>query len=307
LKVSGPLALLKKNRPLWLKLRYAYREARHNRDSRRRYRGDMPLLTPVQERVVGELRSTGLAMLPCSELVPTGVWEELSETMEGFVRSEQVERGAQSYLADPGRSGSGKEYLIRAHPKFCTLPGDSPWLRFGVCPAVLDIVNTYLGLCAKLNYVDLWYTVPLPREREAVASQRWHRDPEDRRVVKVFLYFSDVDARAGPFQYARGTAAGGPYARLWPNRTPMDASYPPEEEVSRAIPPSERVTCTGPRGTLIFCDTHGLHRGGFATERPRVLAVWSYLSPASLFERRFFVDWSGCEPPGDPAARFALI
>jgi hypothetical protein len=42
------------------------------------------------------------------------------------------------------------------------------------------------------------------------------------------------------------------------------------------------VTFTGPKGTLILCNTSGLHRGGFATAGPRVLATATYCSPASL-------------------------
>ena len=45
----------------------------------------------------------------------------------------------------------------------------------------------------------------------------------------------------------------------------------------------ERIeTFTGQRGTLIFCNTSGFHRGGYATGKPRVLATWTYSSPASL-------------------------
>ena len=33
---------------------------------------------------------------------------------------------------------------------------------------------------------------------------------------------------------------------------------------------------------MVFCNTSGFHRGGFATERPRVLATVTYSSPASL-------------------------
>ncbi|HSI98275.1 MAG TPA: hypothetical protein VK926_07925, partial [Gaiellaceae bacterium] len=39
---------------------------------------------------------------------------------------------------------------------------------------------------------------------------------------------------------------------------------------------------TGQKGTLLFCNTAGFHRGGFATARPRVLATATYSSPASL-------------------------
>jgi hypothetical protein len=55
-----------------------------------------------------------------------------------------------------------------------------------------------------------------------------------------------------------------------------------DEEVMRSVPREDITTFTAPRGTLIFCNTSGLHRGGFATARPRVLATATYCSPASL-------------------------
>lgn len=56
----------------------------------------------------------------------------------------------------------------------------------------------------------------------------------------------------------------------------------PDEDVARSVPSEEIATFTGPKGTLILCNTSGLHRGGFATAGPRVLATATYCSPASL-------------------------
>jgi hypothetical protein len=42
------------------------------------------------------------------------------------------------------------------------------------------------------------------------------------------------------------------------------------------------VTFTAPKGTIIFCNTSGFHRGGFARGKPRALATWTWDSPASL-------------------------
>src|SRR5207237_47956 len=76
---------------------------------------------------------------------------------------------------------------------------DDPWLRFGLNPRLLDIANTYLGMWAKLEYVDVWYT-PAAGAGERQSSQRWHRDFNDRHLLKAFLYLVDVDRDAGPFE-----------------------------------------------------------------------------------------------------------
>ena len=156
---------------------------------------------------------------------------------------------------------------------------DDPWLRLGTNPRLLDLANAYLGLWSKLEYVDLWYTPPAPEE-ERRSSQRWHRDFNDRHLLKAFIYLVDVDHETGPFEYVPRTAPGGELDSLWPWR-PLGDNYPPQEEFTQRIE-GRAVTFTAPKGTIIFCNTCGFHRGGFATGKPRVLATFTWDSPASL-------------------------
>ena len=119
------------------------------------------------------------------------------------------------------------------------------------------------------------------RRRARKASQRWHRDFNDKHLLKAFLYLVDVDEGTGPFEYVPGSAPGGRYADAWPWR-PLGENYPPDGELEERIPAEAIKTFTGPKGTLLFCNTSGFHRGGFATAKPRVLATVTYSSPASL-------------------------
>src|SRR5437899_1152655 len=101
-----------------------------------------------------------------------------------------------------------------------------------------------------------------------------------------------------------GSAPGGPHGDAWPWR-PLGENYPTEDELERRVD-GARVF-TGPTGTLLFCNTAGFHRGGFATERPRVLATATYSSPASLAsltERSY--SFSGTLEGLDAPTRFAL-
>ena len=85
------------------------------------------------------------------------------------------------------------------------IASDSPWLRFATSERLLGVVNSYRGVYTKLVGLDNMYTVPFPDSGKRIASQRWHRDPEDQHVVKCILYFSDVDEDAGPFEYIPGS------------------------------------------------------------------------------------------------------
>jgi hypothetical protein len=294
-------------RRVWREIKFwGYGQGWLNRRSRRELQRQPPTLTPSQQKVVADLNHHGLAVVGIEELPGLGdIWPRAAEAGREFVASERVQRGIDAYRPEEGKA-QGKDYLVRQWESRPTLDLTDLWLRLGLSQAILDPVNVYLGLWSKLNYVDLWYTIPSAAERKAVASQRWHRDPEDERLVKVFLYLSDIDAEAGPLEYVRGSHGGGRHGALWPNPDPGTASYPPDGAVEATIPAGDRVACTGPTGTLVFCDTHGLHRGGLAREKPRVLANWAYVTPASIFARRFEVARSPHNGDLSQAARFAL-
>jgi hypothetical protein len=134
---------------------------------------------------------------------------------------------------------------------------------------------------AKLSYLDLWYTVPQAPGTERAASQLWHRDFDDRHLLKAFLYLVDVDDETGPFEYVAGSHPSGRYASLWEWR-PLGTGRIAEGEVTANTRREDVKTLAGPSGTIILCNTSGLHRGGFSTAKPRVLATATFCSPASL-------------------------
>ena len=266
-------------------------------------------LTPVQQRVLGELRSAGISLVSFDELVGDGrLWQELKTEMDAFVADAEARLAA-------GKKGGKKTFLIRRYERGksklpfepAVLPSDGPWLRYAAGDALLGIVNAYRGAMTKLVDFDQWYTLPVGEEQGRVDSQQWHRDPEDQHVVKVFLYFSDVDEEAGPFEYIPDSAEGGRYGHLWPwgKGSPR---YPPTEELERAIPTSDRLSATGPAGTVVICDTSGFHRGGYARSRPRVLSTHTYvnrkITPDKPERRKFQVDWRDNEL--SEQSRFAL-
>ena len=291
---------------LWLRSRFYRSWDTVNDEARRAFEADRPRLTAVQQRVVGELQARGVAHVHFDELIgDAGLWKDLGRRVEAWLASADIQARERAYRDEVHRGASWKEYIImqrgaQARP---VIAWDDPWLQVGLLPRVLDVVNSYLGLYAKLMYVDLWDTIALDRERKLIGSQQWHRDPDDVRLVKIFLYFTDVDAGAGPLHYIPESRRGDKYGGLWPLKIP-GSNYPPAEELERAIPPSQWQVCAHPAGTLVFVDTTGFHMGGRATTTNRVFATWEYASHAAF--GRYFVP--GPRPAGDvpAAARFAL-
>ena len=264
-----------------------------------------PTLDVTQQRILEELRRDGISVLRYEELLDEPAPAKLQADVAPFVA--QSEERARAAGPAPRKKS---DFIIRRfvdksddapEPTF-TL--DSVWLRVGASERVLDIVNSYRGEPTRLHHVDNWFTVPFSGADSRVGSQRWHRDPEEEHVVKLFLYLSDVDEDAGPFEYVRGSFAGGRYGHLWPWN--KDDRYPPEAELYDSIDPADRVAVTGSAWTMLTCDTGGFHRGGFARTKPRVLATWSYVSLSKRGHRRFVVDLDRPEAELPDQVRTAL-
>ena len=275
-----------------------------NRSSRERFGEAPPALDDVQEGILADVRQHGYAVRSFEELVPDErQWRALEEQRDRFVASTEADLAAGG---EHVRVRPGKEFVVRLQSYGVELGFDDPWFRAVSSHRLLDLANAYLGLWSKLEYVDVWYSVPQPAAAERISSQRWHRDYNDRHLLKVFLYLVDVDEEMGPFQYVAGSQPGGPYDDAWAWQ-PLGQHYPTEEELEARVPSSAVKAFTGPAGTLVFCNTAGFHRGGFSTTDPRVLATATYSSPASLASltvRSF--EYSGALGDLDAPTRFAL-
>jgi Phytanoyl-CoA dioxygenase (PhyH) len=274
-----------------------------NRTSRRHFSDDQPVLDDVQRRILADVEAHGFATAPFEDLFPVEHWHEVEAMADRFVSATEADLAAGG---ENVRVREGKEFVVRLHSYGVELGLDDPWFRAVASHRLLDLANTYLEMRSKLEYVDVWYSVPQTAGAERVSSQRWHRDYNDKHLLKVFLYLVDVDEDMGPFQYVPGSEPGGEYADAWA-WTPLGQNYPTEEELETRIPSSAIHTFVGTKGTLIFCNTAGFHRGGFSTTEPRVLATATYSSPASLAsltERSY--DFAGSLEDLDEATRFAL-
>jgi hypothetical protein len=250
------------------------------------------------------VREHGYSLRSFADLFPdVAQWRALEVQRDRFVAATEADLAAGG---EHVRVRPGKEFVVRLQSYGVELDADDPWFGVVASRRLLDIANAYLEMWSKLEYVDVWYSVPQPEAAERISSQRWHRDYNDKHLLKVFLYLVDVDEKMGPFQYVAGSQPGGPYADAW-GWQPLGQNYPTEEELEGRIPESAVKTFTGPAGTLLFCNTAGFHRGGFSTTRPRVLATATYSSPASLASLTVrSYTYTGAVGDLDDATRYAL-
>jgi hypothetical protein len=68
---------------------------------------------------------------------------------------------------------------------------------WGVSPALLRIAQHYFGLPAAYDGPKVAFT---PVDGRQAGTRLWHRDREDRRMIKVAIYLNDVTEGGGPLQ-----------------------------------------------------------------------------------------------------------
>jgi hypothetical protein len=142
------------------------------------------------------------------------------------------------------------------------------------CPHVLAIANhafliqlaiDYLGCMPTISTIGMRWS--FPGDGPSIQTQHFHRDPDDWRFFKLFIYLSDVDLESGPHLYVKGTHchAGTLRARRF-ERAELERRYGRE-----AI-----VALTGPPGTSFIADTYGIHAGPVPLSRPRLMLEIGY-------------------------------
>ncbi len=142
-------------------------------------------------------------------------------------------------------------------------------------PLVLQTAEAILG-CKPLleNLVSGWYFTGRSMER---GVQRYHRDFDTPRFIKLFVYLSDVDETSGPHIYVPGSQRSD---RLLLRR------YIGDDEVDAAFGPGAAHRIYGPAGTCFLVDTFGVHKGGLPTDRPRFIFSAQYNVWGSPFAPR---------------------
>jgi hypothetical protein len=142
------------------------------------------------------------------------------------------------------------------------------------CPHILDIINNpqiveiarrYIGCRPTVSGLGLRWS--LPRPARATDVQAFHRDPDDWRFVKLFIYLTDVDQKSGPHVYVAGSHR---------TRAPFLSHLYKPEELARRYGAGALTPVTGPAGTSFIADTYGIHAGLVPEDRPRLLLQVQY-------------------------------
>jgi hypothetical protein len=294
------------------------------RGGHRDHSEDLPPLVennPTSDRAVArilrDLNDRGIAIASFEELFRRERWAMLAAIGDEFLESKAACAATRAFHEGLDRWLGGSQdidqipidYFDRsavAAPKF---RAEDLLFGLGLDPRLLDVVNGFARQWTRLRQFDLTMSLPPPPgvHRPRTAAQNWHRDVWDQ--IKVFLYLTDTDAGNGALEYIPGSRRGGAYESLWPFSSgpgPKGYLHPTEGLCEERVPEQHRVVCAASRGSVVFFDTTGLHRGGYAIARPRLVASWAYYRPSARVDRNFRCEDHGTLDTLSAAARFAL-
>lgn len=191
----------------------------------------------------------------------------------------------------------------------------NPFLSLMLDHKLLGIANAYFDMYTRVHSVRLVKTLPVPAGSEYEGSQSWHRDGGNKKYLKIFIYLNDVlDEGHGPFHYIKESQPGGKWYNIFPQPAARSGveSRISDEALDQAIPKEYELSCTGRAGSVVFADTTGLHKGGYATTGERIMSFFTYftlssLTPASksrkfIYPANFNQEVEKLSPP----ARFAI-
>ena len=263
-------------------------------------------VSPVEAKILSELQQDGISATSFEELFPSEKFANFQDAVEELLRTPEILGKIEAIEKGQKTGAQSKFYLVKPLGGVPVFDARDEFLRLALSEPLLRVVCAYLDMFARLIHIEHWYNVPTPGE--AAYSQRWHRDPDDKRLVKTFMYLRDVDETTGPFTYVPGSQNGGPHDEVFPQTT-HESHYPPDGAVDGYFSPSQVKVCTGKAGTIVLCDTSGLHKGGHPTRSPRLLFTCSYTSNAAKVRNDILYSISNPRILSEhlsPAGRFAI-
>lgn len=237
-------------------------ESLHER-RRRQWAGNLP---PLRERgadLVSRLEAEAIVASTLDDFEVPGT-EELKAALEPMIEP----------LA--GRDPAGASTL---RPSQEEMVGDLSLWHWGLQDRLLDVVENYLGVSPRYFGPEIRREVA---DSQAVGVRQWHRDSEDRRMLKILVWLNDVDELGGPFAYLPIVRSEEAVRSL-----SYVSGFVSEDRLHSIVPADEVRTVTGPKWTAFMADnTRLLHKATppVARDRYSVTFTWSTRHPLKTIE-----------------------
>jgi hypothetical protein len=175
---------------------------------------------------------------------------------------------------------SKKEFwvgLLDDDLKLGPLDSKSPYVQFALQENILKLVSVYMGEVPYLSYVFLSLSQYTGKDWEV--SQLWHQDRDDVKVVKLFVYLTNVNESGGPFSYFSKDVS-----KRIPSRFFM--KHLSDSDVAKHVDLEKQNSVLGNDLSTFMVDTNSCYHMGSrltATSPKRLMYTATYVSVPSIY------------------------
>jgi hypothetical protein len=227
-----------------------------------KHASNLPALEEGDRQILDTLKCDGIHITTLAEL--------------GFDSTPELLKAAYSYLSQ--MESVNNDYSNERLPQIYTVTDLPEFAAWGSEKRLLNIIENYIGLPLIFHGVHL--RKDFPNENQ-FGTLLWHKDAEDRRMIKIIIYLNDVEEKHGPFEYIPASLTSlfrlnyyRTYYKLWRS----GHLGIKDEELNEIIPKLAWKYCTGAAGTVIIVDPKkAIHHGTLRTENRSTL-FWCYTS-----------------------------
>lgn len=132
-------------------------------------------------------------------------------------------------------------------------------------PGILDLVQDYLGCKPTISNINMWWSIA--GKDKAEDAQLFHRDVDDIKFCKLFVYLTDVGIMDGPHTYVQSSSNSNKLTKI---RRYEDS------EIINAFGKESIMKFSRPKGSCFLVDTYGFHKGLLPINNDRLLLQIQY-------------------------------
>jgi hypothetical protein len=222
------------------------------------HRKNLPILEKRDRQILDTLNRDGIYITTLADL--------------GIDCTPQLLNAASKLLPRMGKANYNAAQ--QNHPEIYIVTDIPAFYDWGKQPRLLNIIENYIGLPVAYHGVHL--RKDFPNENQ-FATLLWHRDIEDRKIVKIIVYLNDVEEKHGPFEYvplALTSKYQLNYYRI--HAQTNNSAGIDDHTLNKIIPKSAWKSCPGPAGTVILTDTRKLLHHGTLRREERSTLFFAY-------------------------------
>ena len=202
-------------------------------------------LTPRKKHVCA-IQEHGFCKFTAGELDPGLLDALLAHGNRKLERATEIARA----------STRGKKFWVRLSDDTANqeITTENPMVQVAIQESLLRIMAGYFGEIPFLSYVLLAYSQPL--DAPLSISQLWHQDRDDLKILKLFVYLTDVNSVAcGPFTLFDRRES----KKI---RTGFLMKYLPDEVVVRQVDADRKIEMIAPKLAAFLVDTEACYHMG---------------------------------------------